>query len=599
MLRKVFSTLPKSLSRRSLALSAQSRAILSKEFHLNQEWSERHNNMKKLALGGDYEWIAAVQKKFIGGGKASAVDVDAAACGAEEKDQIHDIVDLIYKLRHTDNAADFLSSTEYAVLRLLLKHNAVSEFFKILNDPINHGIFMNEHVACLALEYFIESKDFCSAAKIGTFVMQQEMFSSQLLNHLSVYSLLKWLELPKEERVMSEELHPKLEDFEEDDEALTFRYPYLKNKYFDNHFDIQDAPLLVGKSLIWLGEVISADDTLKSSLKLVGLCTNGDYEGVKELIEKNAVSQLNVSALNIANQLISDAQSSGGEATKDDPQVQLVDDIKKALGEIGEVQSKLSEQVFDEFKKIQSAEEKTLMQSQKQDFVSWNKKREELLSSQTEKLRLKLRLQEIQDIKKKLEDEKEVLFFFENRTQWEDQATEKKKLFEELKLNENNTKESEDSTTQMFENARKIIEHRADNCLIYIKTHSLMSSSTKAGILSNESISTIKLVSEKISGSLHLLNHDPSLALYRLQEHIHKTMPRIVERKQKMNKVSEQLVGACCDIDNSTQAVNSIIQTNHCLHTMKDTLKDCIYYSQQLEYEHTRRQEVVHSSANI
>ncbi|KAK6012246.1 zinc finger, C2H2 type, partial [Ostertagia ostertagi] len=34
------------------------------------EWASRHAEMTKLGLGGDYEWISAVQKKFIGGGLA-------------------------------------------------------------------------------------------------------------------------------------------------------------------------------------------------------------------------------------------------------------------------------------------------------------------------------------------------------------------------------------------------------------------------------------------------------------------------------------------------------------------------------------------------
>ncbi|PIO61550.1 zinc finger, C2H2 type [Teladorsagia circumcincta] len=52
------------------------------------EWASRHAEMTKLGLGGDYEWISAVQKKFIGGGLASAIDVDAAVCVAEHKDQV-------------------------------------------------------------------------------------------------------------------------------------------------------------------------------------------------------------------------------------------------------------------------------------------------------------------------------------------------------------------------------------------------------------------------------------------------------------------------------------------------------------------------------
>uniref|UniRef100_A0A914XUY1 Uncharacterized protein n=1 Tax=Panagrolaimus superbus TaxID=310955 RepID=A0A914XUY1_9BILA len=143
--------------------------ILSQEFQLNNEWQNRHAVLKELNLGGDYEWIAAVQKKFVGGGKASAVDVDAATCLSEEVDQLNDIVELVYKLRHTENAADLLPSTEYALYRLFLKYNAHEELFKVLNDPINYGVFPNYHVSALLLSHYIKAKNYSAAAKIASF----------------------------------------------------------------------------------------------------------------------------------------------------------------------------------------------------------------------------------------------------------------------------------------------------------------------------------------------------------------------------------------------------------------------------------------------
>ena len=124
-----------SISLRHLSTTSL-RRVLSQGFYLDKEWESRHSALKELNLGGDYEWIAAVQKKFVGGGKASAVDVDGAACISEEADQLNDIMELVYKLRHTENAADLLPSTEYALYRLLLKHEAVDELFKVVNDTV-------------------------------------------------------------------------------------------------------------------------------------------------------------------------------------------------------------------------------------------------------------------------------------------------------------------------------------------------------------------------------------------------------------------------------------------------------------------------------
>uniref|UniRef100_A0AAF5D4V3 Trehalase n=1 Tax=Strongyloides stercoralis TaxID=6248 RepID=A0AAF5D4V3_STRER len=75
-------------------------------------------------------------------------------------------------------------------------------------------------------------------------------------------------------------------------------------------------------------------------------------------------------------------------------------------------------------------------------------------------------------------------------------------------------------------------------------------------------------VSEKISESLHILDHDPSLALYQIQVHIHKTLPKITSRKYKMIKINEQLDGACFDIDNSKEKNGDIS-----LPTLEEILK--------------------------
>ena len=109
----------------------------------------------------------------------SAVDVDAAACLASEADQTEDLVDLIYKLRHTENTADMLASTEYALYRHLLQHDDYTTLFKILEDPvriviinfpskclslqINYGVFMNEHCYCLAIDSFLNADNIIGA----------------------------------------------------------------------------------------------------------------------------------------------------------------------------------------------------------------------------------------------------------------------------------------------------------------------------------------------------------------------------------------------------------------------------------------------------
>lgn len=44
------------------------RTLLSEKFTLEEEWRKRFKGLHELGIAGAYEWITAVQKKFIGAG---------------------------------------------------------------------------------------------------------------------------------------------------------------------------------------------------------------------------------------------------------------------------------------------------------------------------------------------------------------------------------------------------------------------------------------------------------------------------------------------------------------------------------------------------
>lgn len=59
-----------SLSGQRSLSTTQQRKLLSREFALDSKWNQRFEDLKHFKLGGSYEWITSVQKKFIGDGKA-------------------------------------------------------------------------------------------------------------------------------------------------------------------------------------------------------------------------------------------------------------------------------------------------------------------------------------------------------------------------------------------------------------------------------------------------------------------------------------------------------------------------------------------------
>lgn len=67
---------------------------------------------------------------------------------------------------------------------------------------------------------------------------------------------------------------------------------------------------------------------------------------------------------------------------------------------------------------------------------------------------------------------------------------------------------------------------------------------------------------ERVSENMHVVANEPSLALYRLQEHVRKALPFMVEKRSEFGHLHEQLQGRCYDADYAVR-----YQTNIHLHS--------------------------------
>nr|CRZ22257.1 Bm8371, isoform c [Brugia malayi] len=147
-----------------------------------------------------------------------------------------------------------LPSTEYALIRLLLKHHKTDILLAILADPINYGIFLNEHSACLVIDSFLEAGKITDAARIASCVMLQEMFQSTLLNWLCIYSSLRWTELSVEKEC-----------------SRNFR-PWI---YYQ----------LIGKNLLWFSNCVPINEKEVGNIRLIGSVFFGNYVLANQLLQ--------------------------------------------------------------------------------------------------------------------------------------------------------------------------------------------------------------------------------------------------------------------------------------------------------------------------
>ncbi|XP_015511120.1 BLOC-1-related complex subunit 8 homolog isoform X2 [Neodiprion pinetum] len=59
----------------------------------------------------------------------------------------------------------------------------------------------------------------------------------------------------------------------------------------------------------------------------------------------------------------------------------------------------------------------------------------------------------------------------------------------------------------------------------------------------------VKKATERISENMHIVANEPSLAFYRLQEHVRKALPPMVERRVEVLVLQQQLQGRCYDAE--------------------------------------------------
>ncbi|MFH4981496.1 hypothetical protein AB6A40_008205 [Gnathostoma spinigerum] len=101
-----------------------------------------------------------------------------------------------------------------------------------------------------------------------------------------------------------------------------------------------------------------------------------------------------------------------------------------------------------------------------------------------------------------------------------------------------------------------------------------------------------RLLTERLSESAHIIDHDPSLALYRLQEHVGKSLPVLVNRKYVMNQLNTCLHGACFDLDNAVSALNSIKVSSDLFDNILKMLKNYVHCKQQKDHRQVSKRFV-------
>ncbi|XP_053491003.1 BLOC-1-related complex subunit 8 isoform X1 [Ictalurus furcatus] len=92
----------------------------------------------------------------------------------------------------------------------------------------------------------------------------------------------------------------------------------------------------------------------------------------------------------------------------------------------------------------------------------------------------------------------------------------------------------------------------------------------------------VKRVTDKFTESMYVLANEPSIALYRLQEHVRRSLPELVQHKTDMQSWEEQSQGAIYTVEYACSAVKSMANSSLYFKNIDGLLKQAITTKEQI-----------------
>lgn len=270
------------------------RTFLSNAYKCTDDWNARLTAPVLQKIKPE-KFYYELEQKFLHHGKCSAIDIDIFANRLTGHGYLEEVADLVHRHRLTEETTNTFESTGHAVIRCYLDHAEHKDLFDILNDRLSYGVFLDSFTANLALDKFIQAKDYTSAARIASFMMLEEDFTNPITRALSLYACIKYLqnvqpfEVPAVDTSATEEVAAtqKTPASKKKKEEIRVRVGYLRNDFFDDHFDLRDGQKLVGKTMAMIGKSFGSTEIGRTA-QLLGLYNFGKYTQATELLSSDS-----------------------------------------------------------------------------------------------------------------------------------------------------------------------------------------------------------------------------------------------------------------------------------------------------------------------
>ncbi|XP_045459668.1 uncharacterized protein LOC123670204 [Melitaea cinxia] len=405
--------------------------FLTNEYKCIEAWNSQTSSplLTKVNL---HDFYNILDQNYSSKGVISAIDVDVFANAVKDPAYLDELKDLLHKLRLSAETGNTLESTNHATIRNFIEFGNLQDLVQILKDPLNFGLFLDFYTANILLDKLITSENYELGANVASLIMLQEDYSNEITNTLCQYASYKYLS----EHKVSPQEQPPQEEKNKKIEEIKIRVKFLRNPYFDDHFDITDLQLLSGKTLAWISR--SSNDNVNCNLQLIGWLFYKKYDEMLSLCEKLVATK----TFKVYTELI-DFIKRESEHAEENTKKYLAKTIeilsKTPLADI-KLEESIKILVENAINKIQNRD----ISDQKELFKNWEIIRQQRLEEQSKRLDRAKRMKIIEQKQKELQVEEQKLWFFENEENIDLQIEEKEQLEDTTTKKSNQEKTDDD-----------------------------------------------------------------------------------------------------------------------------------------------------------
>ncbi|XP_075168424.1 BLOC-1-related complex subunit 8 homolog [Haematobia irritans] len=117
--------------------------------------------------------------------------------------------------------------------------------------------------------------------------------------------------------------------------------------------------------------------------------------------------------------------------------------------------------------------------------------------------------------------------------------------------------------------------------------------SKTTGVSQNNDLNVkVKKSSEKIIENIHIVGNDPSLAFFRIQEHVRKVISPILDKRIEVIELQKNLQGHCFDMEYAVKSIKDIESSSDIFANIQDMVKNSIFLKQQLRYQEAKNNKM-------